>query len=118
MKTILIIIFLIILIKTKEEIRNLNPKEFWNHFYDISQIPHCKKTIYKNKGSKKESLFRNYLSNFAKSNNYIFRIDDYGNSVMDIPATRGKENKPKIVLQSHLDVLFSNKFSDGLRKNW
>jgi dipeptidase D len=98
----LIIVFALLLItiinsrRLNNEVRNLEPKNVWEVFHDISKIPHC---------SSKEAKIRDYLKNYAEKNNHVFLVDAYGNAVMKIKATPGKEAKPTIVLQSHLDMV-------------
>lgn len=79
------------------EIRNLEPKAFWNQFYDLSQFPRCP--------TKEKQIREEYIQKFAQKHNFTYKVDDYGNCLIEVPATRGYESKPKIVLQSHLDMV-------------
>jgi dipeptidase D len=98
MKISLVFLLLsLVLFVNSNDIRDLEPKAFWRPFYDISQIPHC---------SKKEGRLReDYVKKFAQHFNYKYRQDSYGNAVVEVPARPGKEGKPKLVLQSHLDMV-------------
>jgi dipeptidase D len=77
-------------------LENLEPKQVWQYFEDICQIP---------RPSKKEGLIGTYLMNFAKSHRLDARMDDAGNVVICKAASKGFENRPVIVLQSHMDMV-------------
>jgi len=77
-------------------IENLEPKLLWKHFDEISKIPHC---------SKNEEKIREYIIDFAKKNNLKSKIDKTGNVVIYKPASPGMENKPTVILQSHIDMV-------------
>ena len=80
----------------KEVIQGLEPQLLWDHFYLISQIPRC---------SKHEGQVREYVLEVTKRNGLEYRVDSTGNVVIKRPATSGCENKPVVVLQSHLDMV-------------
>ncbi|GAB4343363.1 MAG: aminoacyl-histidine dipeptidase [Calditrichia bacterium] len=80
----------------KEVIAGLKPELMWEHFYEISQIPRC---------SRNEEAVREYVLGVAKRNNLEYKIDAVGNVVVKVPATPGKEDKPIVVLQGHLDMV-------------
>ena len=48
---------------------------------------------------------RDYLIDFAKKNSFPYERDTYGNVWMDVPATAGYENYPKVILQAHTDMI-------------
>ncbi|MCK5760376.1 MAG: aminoacyl-histidine dipeptidase [Candidatus Delongbacteria bacterium] len=77
-------------------LENLNPKLLWKHFYNISQIPHP---------SKKEEKLIKYLVDFATEQGLEYKVDDVGNVLIKKNATKGKENSPITVLQSHIDMV-------------
>lgn len=81
---------------SKEVIDGLEPKLMWEYFYGISQVP---------RPSKKEEKIIEHVRNFAKENNFEMEEDTVGNIVIKIPATKGHENKPIIVLQGHVDMV-------------
>jgi dipeptidase D len=85
------------IVSSNNEIRNLKPQLFWNTFVDISNIPRC--------SEKEQKIREEYIKKFAEKNNFKFIQDTFGNSVIKVPATPGKENKPTIVIQSHLDMV-------------
>jgi dipeptidase D len=76
--------------------KTLEPSLLWNYFHDITQIP---------RPSKKESKVIDYLKSFAENQNLEFKIDDAGNVIIRKPASSGFENKKKIILQAHMDMV-------------
>ena len=80
----------------KDVIQGLEPQRLWEHFYAIAQIPRC---------SKHEERVREYVISVAKRNGAEYKVDGVGNIVVRKPATPEKENKPIVVLQSHLDMV-------------
>ncbi|MCQ2329580.1 MAG: aminoacyl-histidine dipeptidase [Paludibacteraceae bacterium] len=78
------------------EITDLEPKRLWKQFYDICQIP---------RPSKKEEKMIAFLQNFGKEHNLDTMTDACGNVLIRKPATPGYENKPCVVLQSHMDMV-------------
>lgn len=78
------------------DIRNLEPKELWNYFYDITQIPHP---------SKKEKKIVEYIVAFGKKHNLETLIDKVGNVIIRKPATKGMENRKGVIFQTHLDMV-------------
>lgn len=81
---------------SKQAIEGLEPKELWERFYEISQVP---------RPSKKEEKILTYLKNFAEVNSFVYEQDKTGNLVLHIPASSGKELSPVIVLQAHVDMV-------------
>jgi len=79
-----------------QDIKNLEPKEVWSYFYEITQIPHP---------SKHEAALRDYMVNFGKSLGLETIVDKVGNVIIRKPATPGMENRQGIVLQGHIDMV-------------
>jgi len=79
-----------------EEIRNLEPKNLWNHFADLNAIP---------RPSKKEDKVREFMLKFGEKLNLESIVDAVGNVIIRKPATLGMENRKTVVLQSHLDMV-------------
>ncbi len=77
-------------------IEGLKPELLWQQFYELSQVP---------RPSKREQKAVEFVKEFAKKNNFNFREDKVGNVVIEIPATKGKEKSPTIVLQGHVDMV-------------
>ena len=77
-------------------IRDLQPKLIWEQFDDICQVP---------RPSKKEGKIIAWLVEFAKKHNIEYQTDETGNVVMRKPATKGFEDRPAVILQSHMDMV-------------
>ncbi len=77
-------------------IKNLEPKNVWGFFYDITQIP---------RPSKKEEKILAYLLDFARKNNLEYKQDEAGNILITKPANKGREDAPVVILQSHVDMV-------------
>lgn len=78
------------------EIKNLEPKIFWEIFDAITKVP---------RPSKKEGKIREWLVNFAKENNLACKVDATGNVLISCPATPGRENRETLVMQAHMDMV-------------
>lgn len=72
------------------------PSNVWKYFEEILTIP---------RPSKKEEKIIKYLIEFAEKNNLPYKKDDIGNILITKPPFKGFENKPTIVLQSHMDMV-------------
>jgi len=77
-------------------ISNLEPRHLWKQFGAICEIPHP---------SGHEEKIREYLLEFASKRGIEALTDATGNVVVKIPATKGHENAPTIVLQGHMDMV-------------
>jgi dipeptidase D len=77
-------------------IRELEPKQLWNYFHEITQIP---------RPSKSEQGMIEYMKKFGKSNNLETIVDKIGNVIIRKPATKGMENRKGIIFQTHLDMV-------------
>ncbi len=78
------------------DIKSLEPQRLWKEFYDICQVP---------RPSKKEGKIIAYLQEFGKRHNLDTRTDAAGNVLICKPATPGYEDKPTVILQSHMDMV-------------
>lgn len=72
------------------------PKLVWKHFDEIRKIPH---------ESKNESALAQHVISIAKQHNCEYEQDEVGNVVIRKLATKGHENAPIMILQSHLDMV-------------
>jgi dipeptidase D len=77
-------------------IRELEPKMVWQFFDDICQIP---------RPSKKEDKMIAFLKAFGEKYQLETLQDETGNILIRKNATKGMENKPWVVLQSHIDMV-------------
>ncbi len=78
------------------EISSLEPRIVWEQFDAITKVP---------RPSKREEKIVEWLIDFAKSNNIEYQRDKIGNVVMRKPATEGYEQRPTVILQSHVDMV-------------
>ncbi len=79
-----------------EEIRTLEPKNLWNKFADLNEVP---------RPSKKEERVIEFIKKFGNDLKLETMVDQVGNVIIRKPATAGMENKKAVVLQSHLDMV-------------
>ncbi len=77
-------------------VRNLEPKELWNHFADLNAVP---------RPSKKEERVIQFMLDFGKSLGLETKTDAIQNVIIKKPATPGMENRKTVILQSHLDMV-------------
>ncbi|WP_288868033.1 aminoacyl-histidine dipeptidase [uncultured Alistipes sp.] len=78
------------------EIAGLEPRLVWEQFDAITQVP---------RPSKKEGRIIDFLVAFAKQHQLEYKKDDEGNVVIRKPATPGFEERPAVILQSHMDMV-------------
>lgn len=78
------------------EITDLRPNIVWKYFHEVTQVP---------RPSKKESKMIAFLESFAEAHHIAIKKDAVGNILMSKPATPGMENRPVVVLQSHMDMV-------------
>ncbi|MFV0576143.1 MAG: aminoacyl-histidine dipeptidase [Vibrio sp.] len=78
------------------EISQLAPQSVWQFFDQICSIPHP---------SKHEEALAQYIVNWAESQKLAVKRDEAGNVFISKPATAGMENKKKVVLQAHIDMV-------------
>ena len=77
-------------------IHDLEPREVFSEFYEITRIP---------RPSKHEQQIGAYLIDWAKRHNLEYKTDDAGNVVIRKPATKGYENHDGVILQAHQDMV-------------
>ena len=78
------------------DIRKLEPKQVWNYFHEITQIPHP---------SKKEKKLVEYIVKFGKDHKLETTVDKVGNVIIRKPATKGMEKRKGVIFQTHLDMV-------------
>lgn len=79
-----------------KKILQLEPKLVWKHLFELNQIPRC---------SGNEAAAAEYVISVAKKNNLKWRKDHAGNVVISVPASKGMEKRPAVVIQGHLDMV-------------
>lgn len=78
------------------QIKDLQPSIVWEQFDAITKVP---------RPSKKEERIMEFLIDFAKQHDLEWQRDAIGNVVIRKPATAGYENRPIVILQSHMDMV-------------
>ncbi len=76
--------------------KNLQPASVFEAFSEITRVP---------RPSKKEDKMMDYLLEVGRSLGLETVRDEIGNVVIRKPATPGMEDKPTLVLQSHMDMV-------------
>ena len=74
----------------------LKPARVFEQFAKINKIP---------RPSKHEEKMIEYLKEFGKSHGLETEVDETGNVIIRKPATKGHENVPTVILQSHMDMV-------------
>lgn len=74
----------------------LKPESVFRIFSEINKVP---------RPSFKEEKMTEYLVDFAKKHNLDYRVDEVGNVAIDKPATKGFENRKKVIMQGHQDMV-------------
>ncbi|HNS08819.1 MAG TPA: aminoacyl-histidine dipeptidase [Candidatus Ozemobacteraceae bacterium] len=67
-----------------------------DHFAEISAIP---------RKSGNEAQIRDFLVKWAEKHKFAAEVDQVGNLIVRIPASKGMEKRKGIVLQGHLDMV-------------
>ena len=74
----------------------LKPARVFEQFAKINNIP---------RPSKHEEQIIEYLKKFGADRGLETKVDETGNVLISKPATKGHENRPVTVLQSHMDMV-------------
>jgi dipeptidase D len=80
----------------KHPLSELKPSLLWNHFYHLTQIP---------RPSHHETAVQAYVRGFGEARGLQTLVDDHGNVLIRKPATPGREGRPGVILQGHLDMV-------------
>jgi len=72
------------------------PKKVLRFFEEISRIP---------RGSGNEQAISDYLADFGKQRGLTVKQDAALNVVIYKPGSKGHENRPSLILQSHMDMV-------------
>lgn len=79
-----------------QEVANLEPKEVWQLFEALNEVP---------RPSKKEERVIAYTKAFGEKLGLETIVDEAGNVIIRKPATAGMEDRKTVVFQSHLDMV-------------
>lgn len=74
----------------------LTPAPLWSHFTDLNAVP---------RPSKKEERVIRFIQEFGRRLGLPVSTDDTGNVLIKKPASPGREDRPPVILQSHLDMV-------------
>ncbi|MBL4706815.1 MAG: aminoacyl-histidine dipeptidase [Flavobacteriales bacterium] len=77
-------------------ISSLEPTALWKNFSDLNAVP---------RPSKKEERVIKFMQDFGARLGLPTKTDKVGNVLISKPATPGMENRKRVVLQSHLDMV-------------
>ncbi len=75
---------------------SLKPQPLFDYFEQICQVP---------RPSKKEEKIRQFLLDFAQKNQLEAKTDNVGNVLILKPSVPGREEAPKVILQTHMDMV-------------
>lgn len=81
---------------TASVFNNLEPGPVWAHFATLCAIP---------RPSKHEAALRDHLLAWAEARGLETRVDAAGNLILSKPASPGREDRPGVILQGHLDMV-------------
>ena len=74
----------------------LEPALLWERFFELTRI---------GRPPKEEAAAREHVLAWAAARSLESVVDDEGNVVVRVPAARGREDAPVVVLQAHLDMV-------------
>jgi len=77
-------------------LQNLQPDRLWKHFESICAIPHP---------SHHEGALSGWLHQQAQALGLESKRDLFGNVLVRKPASRGRERRPGIIMQAHMDMV-------------
>jgi dipeptidase D len=77
-------------------IEGLEPQLLWKHFAALARIP---------RGSKNEAAAGRFVMDTARQLGLEAHQDSTGNVLVRKPASPGRDHKPSVCLQSHLDMV-------------
>jgi dipeptidase D len=77
-------------------LETLEPKLIWSYFLELSKIP---------RGSKNEAAAAAWVADQAKVLGCEVERDEVGNVIIRKQATPGRESRPTICLQAHVDMV-------------
>lgn len=75
---------------------NLEPRYVWHYFDALLDIP---------RPSKHEEKVIAFLKDLAQKKGLEIKQDKVKNTVIRVPATKGYENAPTVILQGHIDMV-------------
>lgn len=89
------------------ELRALEPQAVWNCFADLNAVP---------RPSKREERVVQFVRDFAERHGLELMLDRAGNVIIRKLATPGREGRPTVIMQAHLDMV--HKAADGVNHDF
>ena len=77
-------------------LEGLKPEKLFHYFEEVSRIP---------RNSHDEKRISDYLMKFAADHGWDAQRDSVLNTVINVPASPGYEDRPKLILQGHMDMI-------------
>ena len=87
--------------------RNSDAASVFSFFQEIEKIP---------RGSGNEKAISDYIVAFAKEKGFWYQQDAFHNVIVKKPASAGYEDAPTVMLQGHMDMVFTRPHRIGNRK--
>ncbi len=81
---------------SEQILKELKPEILWKRFYEIANVP---------RPSKKEGKVLEYFKKLFNELHVSYKQDNVGNLLASVPATKGYEKSPTVVLQGHVDMV-------------
>jgi dipeptidase D len=78
------------------DLSNLEPRRLWGYFLELSRIP---------RGSKNEAEAARWAAEQGRALGLEVETDAAGNVLVRKPAAAGREGRPGVALQAHLDMV-------------
>lgn len=79
-----------------QKIAELEPRSLWKNFADLNAVP---------RASKEEERVIEFAKEFGESLGLETTVDATGNVLIKKPASKGMEDRKKVIMQSHLDMV-------------
>ena len=80
----------------QKAIAGLEPAPVWRIFAEMASVP---------RPSKDEARIQAHMKTFAEGCGFAVTHEPVGNLIVRVPATKGHENAPTVVIQGHLDMV-------------
>jgi dipeptidase D len=77
-------------------IESLEPRDVWQFFAGLASVP---------RPSFKEQRVRAHVKKLVEQKGFKTKEEPVGNLIVEVPATKGHDKAPIIVLQAHLDMV-------------
>jgi dipeptidase D len=81
---------------SEQVINGLKPENLWKRFYEITKVP---------RPSKKEGKILKHFKDLFNELKVPFKQDKTGNIIAYVPASKGYEKAPVVILQGHVDMV-------------